>query len=232
MISTCAFPMIEEESERADPLRITVRSLRAQHDGAEIQVQLLIEDGVHCEQKSVLLTPEQYTELKPRRGEISQDAYEALEAAGELCRAIRSGESLLSFGGNSVGMLTMKLSKKGYSRDVAAKAAQQLLLRGLINEEADAVREVERSLSKLWGKKRIRAHLWSRGFGEVALERADRFLADVDFSAQCRTLIQKHYGEVPQDTEEYKRMMAFLSRYGYSVGEIRAAVGQMRKEYE
>ena len=212
----------------ADSLRITVRALRAQHDGAEVQVQILIEDGTHCEQKSILLTMEQYTELKPRRGLISEEAYEALEAAGELCRAIRSGEGLLSFGSNSVGMLTMKLSKKGYSREVAARAAKHLLERGLIDEEKDAVREVERACCKLWGKKRIRAHLWSRGFGDAALASADRFLEEVDFEALCRALIQKHYGDVPSDADEYKRMMAFLSRYGYSVSEIRAAVSELR----
>lgn len=228
MISTCVSPMIDHSTQTDGP-RITVRTLRAQHDGAEVQLQVLIEDGAHCEQKSILLTTEQYTELKPRRGEISREAYEALEAAGELCRAIRSGESLLSFGANSVGMLVVKLSKKGYSRDIAAKAAKQLLERGLINEEADVTREVERSLSKLWGKKRIRAHLWSRGFGDAALCSADRFLEKVDFVAACRQLIQKHYGEVPCDADEYRRMLSFLSRYGYSVGEIRAAVSVLKK---
>ena len=230
MISTCVFPMIEDRG--ADSLRITVRALRAQHEGAEVLVQILVEDSAHCEQKSILLTTEQYSELKPRRGEISQEEYEALEAAGELCRAIRSGESLLSFGSNSVGMLTLKLSKKGFSRDVAARAAKHLLLRGLIHEEADAVREVERSLSKLWGRKRIRTHLWSRGFGEKALASAEQFLDEVDFVAPCCALIQKHFGDVPRESDEWKRMMAFLSRYGYSVGEIRAALDRMRKEHE
>jgi len=231
-ISTYASPMTENNTQATDALRITVRALRAQHDGAEVQVQLLLESGAHCEQKSLLLTMEQYTALKPRRGVISQEEYERIEAAGELCRAIRSGESLLSFGANSFRTLAMKLTKKGYSREVATAAAEQLLSRGLIDEEKDAQREVERSLRKLWGEKRIRAHLWSRGFGAEAVESALSLLGEVDFAGQCRALIEKHYGDVPRDADEYRRMMGFLSRYGYSVSEIRAAIGALRRADE
>ena len=35
-----------------NPLTITVKSLRAQHDGAEILVSVLLEDGEHREQKN------------------------------------------------------------------------------------------------------------------------------------------------------------------------------------
>ena len=34
----------------ANPLRITIRALRAQHEGAEMLVQLLLENGEHQEQ--------------------------------------------------------------------------------------------------------------------------------------------------------------------------------------
>ena len=41
------------------PLRITVRSLRAQHDGAEILVGVVLEDGEHREQKSLFMMQKQ-----------------------------------------------------------------------------------------------------------------------------------------------------------------------------
>ena len=112
----------------ASPLTITVRALRAQHEGAEMLVQLLLENGEHQEQKSLVITTEQYCEFKLTRGLISEEVYEQLEEAAELCRALRSGESLLSYGANSVQALTRKLIGKGYKREVAAQAAERLAI--------------------------------------------------------------------------------------------------------
>lgn len=228
MISTCVSPTTVSESKEEHGIRITLRSLRAQNDGAEIQLQFTLENGTQCEQKTILLTTEQYTELKPRRGEISEELYESLEAAGELCRAIRSGESLLSYGANSTSMLTLKLMRKGYSRETATAAAQKLLSMGLIDEVRDACREVDRALAKLWGRKRIRDRLYSRGFSSQTVREAEERLSDVDFADRCATLIRKHYATIPDEADELRRMMALLSRYGYSVSEIRAAITACR----
>lgn len=208
---------------KALPLTVTVRSLRAQNDGAEVLVQVLLENGEHQEQRSLPLTMEQYCALKPTRGVISEEAYERLEEASLFCRALRNGESLLSYGANSVQTLTRKLVQRGYPRDVASAAAAHLEARGLIDEEKDMKREVEKSLRKLWGAKRISAHLWSRGFDHEVLSALPALLEEVDFVANCVALVRKHYGALPDDAEELRRMTAFLSRYGYSLPEIRAA---------
>ena len=55
-------------------------------------------------------------------------------------------------------------------------------------------------------------------------------LDDIDFSQHCAVLIQKHYGEVPTDVDEHRRMIASLSRYGYSIGEIREAIRLLREQ--
>ncbi len=208
----------------ATPLTITVRALRAQHEGAEMLVQLLLENGEHQEQKSLVITTEQYCEFNLTRGAITEEVYERLEEAAELCRALRSGESLLSYGANSVQALTRKLISKGYKREVAAAAAERLAGYGLIDEERDMRREVEKCLRKLWGTKRISAHLWSKGYAAETMQGLAELLADVDFSQNCAALIQKHYGEAPTDADEHRRMIASLSRYGYSIGEIREAI--------
>ncbi len=211
------------------PLTITVRALRAQHEGAEMLVQLLLENGEHQEQKSLVLTTEQYCELKPQRGPISEEEYERLEEAAELCRALRSGESLLSYGANSVQALTRKLIGKGYKRDVAAAAAERLAGYGLIDEERDMQREVEKCLRKLWGSKRISSHLWSKGYAAETMQGLPALLEDVDFAQNCAAMIQKHYGGVPIDGDEYRRMIASLSRYGYSISEIREATRRLKE---
>ena len=212
----------------ANPLTITIRALRAQHEGAEMLVQLLLENGEHQEQKSLVITTEQYCELNLTRGQITEEVYEKIEEASELCRALRSGESLLSYGANSVQALTRKLIGKGYKREVAAEAAERLAGYGLINEERDMKREVEKCLHKLWGSKRISAHLWTKGYAHETMQGLFELLQEIDFSENCAALIKKHYGEVPTDADEHRRMIASLSRYGYSIGEIREAIRRLR----
>lgn len=213
----------------ANPLTITIRALRAQHEGAEMLVQLLLENGEHQEQKSLVITTEQYCEFNLTKGIIDEETYERIEEAAELCRALRSGESLLSYGANSVQALTRKLVGKGYRRDVAAQAAERLANYGLIDEARDMEREVEKCLRKLWGAKRISAHLWGKGYAQETMQGLSDLLQDVDFSQNCAGLIKKHYGEVPIDADEHRRMIASLSRYGYSIGEIREAIRLLRQ---
>lgn len=212
-----------------NPFTITIRALRAQHEGAEMLVQLLLENGEHQEQKSLVITTEQYCDFNLTRGPISEETYEKIEEAAELCRALRSGESLLSYGANSVQALTRKLIGKGYNREVAAQAAERLADYGLIDEERDMQREVEKCLRKLWGSKRISAHLWSKGYAAETMQVLPSLLADVDFSQNCAALIKKHYGSVPSDADEHRRMIASLSRYGYSIGEIREAIHSLKE---
>ena len=213
----------------ANPLTITIRALRAQHEGAEMVVQLLLENGEHQEHKSLVITTEQYCEFNLTKGPITEEVYERLEEAAELCRALRSGESLLSYGANSVQALTRKLIGKGYRRDVAALAAERLAGYGLIDEARDMKREVEKCLRKLWGSKRISAHLWSKGYAAETMQGLSQLMENIDFSQNCAMLIQKHYGEVPSEADEHRRMIASLSRYGYSIGEIREAIKLLRQ---
>jgi len=205
-------------------LRITVRALRAQNEGSEVAVRVLLEDGEHQEERRLVLAVEQYCSLKLKCGVIDEETFDRIEACATLCRAIRCGEGLLSYGSNSEQMLVQKLMRKGFGREVAREAAAHLRRIGLINEEKDMRRETEKCLKKLWGAKRIREHIWSRGFGKDAMVELNELLQTVDFSENCATLIRKHYGQLPADSEEKRRMLAFLGRYGYTISEIREAM--------
>lgn len=206
------------------PITVTIRSLRAQNEGAEVALQVLLESGEHREHKTLVLTMEQYCDLHPTRGVISEELYERLEEASLYCKALRSGENLLSYGANSAKHLAAKLVRRGYPRELSATVAAHLCEVGLIDEDRDMRREVEKCLRKLWGAKRISAHLWSRGFDSEVLATLPELLAEVDFVGNCAALIQKHYGTVPTDPAELRRITASLSRYGYSLAEIRAAM--------
>ena len=216
--------MTFSEMSTSPLLTITVRTLRAQHEGAEILVGVVLESGEHREQKNLILTVEQYTELRPEKGIISEELYERLEEASALCSAIRVGENLLSYGANSAKMLAQKIARHGFRREVAQAAAQKLCERGLIDEERDMRREVEKCLRKLWGSKRISTHLWSRGFDQEIMKALPTMLEEVDFVEHCAALIRKHYGVLPTDTSDQKKMIVSLGRYGYSLGEIREAI--------
>ena len=202
---------------------IRITRLRVQNSESEVAVQIVFENGEHREQKSLLLTMDQYCELRPVKGEISEEQYEELERASELCMALRCGEHLLSYGSNSVSVLSAKIVKRGFSSKVAAEAAGMLCEMGLIDEEADVRREVEKCVRKLWGGRRIRAHLWSRGFASESLAQLPMLLEQIDFAGNCERLICKHYGGVPEDADERRRMTDRLCRYGYTISEIREA---------
>lgn len=211
------------ESLRGGRLVIRVRNLRVQHDGAEVSVGIVIECGEHREQKALVIRTEQYCELKPTVGEITEEIYERLEAAALLCSALRSGEHLLSYGANSAQMLVRKLMQRGFSKEVASAAVEHLCESGLINEREDLRREVEKCLRKLWGAKRISAHLWSRGFDQEVIRELPLLLEEVDFVGNCAAYIRKHYSELPESPADRKKLVAALCRYGYSLGEIREA---------
>lgn len=204
-------------------LKITIRYLCAQNSGTEISVGVLIESGEHCEQKNLIVTAEQYSEWKLCRGEISEETYEMLEEATLFCKALRSGEHLLAYGANTKQMLARKLTQKGFSRDIANRAVERLCQIGLLDEEKDLQREVEKCLRKLWGSKRISSHLWSKGFAAEVMELLPSILEKVNFFENCASLIRKHYGDIPKEPSEQKRMIASLSRYGYSLSEIKNA---------
>lgn len=211
-------------------IKILITRLRAQNSESEVAVQIVLENGEHREQKSLLLTMEQYCELMPVKGEISEEQYEELERASELCMALRCGEHLLSYGSNSVSALSAKIVRRGFSAKVAAEAAERLCEMGLIDEVSDVRREVEKCVRKLWGAKRIRAHLWSRGFASESLAELPVLLEQIDFVENCTRLIQKHYGSIPTDADERRRLTDRLCRYGYSITEIREAFRSIQAE--
>ena len=54
-------------------VRISILRITSQNAGSEVSVRVVLENGEHREQKSLLLTMEQYCEIKPQKGEISEE---------------------------------------------------------------------------------------------------------------------------------------------------------------
>lgn len=217
------------EFDETEPLKITIESIRAQKNGEEMQITAVIENGSARDVHKLVILTEQYCALKPKKGAITEEQFDALETAARLCGALRSGQSALSYGSASVLHLTQKIMRHGYSKEEALAAAERLRDAGLINEDDQLAREVEKCLRKFWGARRIQSHLWAKGFSKETLSALPSLLEPVDFAENCAALIRKHYGALPQDPADRKKLYASLARYGYSPEEIRAAFRLIQK---
>ena len=211
------------------PIAISVVSIRAQNNGAEMAVTVVMENGAARDVRKFVILTEQYCSLKPAKGPITEAQFEAIESASRLCGALRSGQSALSYGSASVLHLTRKIMRRGYTKEEAAAAAERLRDAGLVNEDDDLAREVEKCLRKLWGARRIRSHLWSKGFAKETLEALPSLLAEVDFAANCAALIRSRCGSVPTDPQARQKLFAALARYGYSPDQIREGMKYVQK---
>ena len=181
---------------------IEIKSLRAADSGSVILCEIKICDEDCNEKRTYRLLPEQYKELRLAKGEISEDDLSNILDADELCRALRSGRASLAYSASSEAALKQKLRTKGFSARAAQAAVDRLTNENAITEEDDAAREAEKCLRKLWGQKRISAHLWSRGFASEAIAELSSVLEDVDFSENCAELIRKKYRTPPTDPTE------------------------------
>ncbi len=217
-------------TQNGGELRLFVRSVQARNNGAQIAVNVSVENGEHRENRCFLLTAGQYYDLNVKKGELSEEAFDRLEAASRFCRAVGCGENLLSYGSNSVHALTNKIMRHGYTKEEASCAASYLESIGLIDERADLCREVEKCLNKHWGARRIQGHLWSRGYGQGALEELPEILEQVDFPDHCAKLIRKRFGGSPKDRDERNRMVASLYRYGYGLDQIKEAFRRLENK--
>ena len=211
------------DSGKPSPLEISVSSIRTRNEGAEMEVTVVMGNGTVRDVRKLVILTEQYCELNPKKGPISEEQFEALETASRLCGALQSGQSALSYGSASVLHLACKIMKKGYSKEEATAAAERLQALGLINENSNLEAEVNKCLRKLWGARRIQSHLWTKGFSKKTLESLPLLLEDVDFPANCAALISKHHASLPADPDAQKKLFASLVRYGYSAQEIRQA---------
>ena len=166
-----------------------------------------------------------YVKLGLSKGECSCELFDKLEHESKVYEAYKRGMCVLGFGACSQKMLVSKLIAKGYERAVAAEAVLRIVKAGYLCEKDGALREAERGVGKLWGARRIRAGLVSKGYSSEAIDEAMFALEDagVDFQKNCVKLIESKYKKIPTDRLEIQKLLAAVCRYGYSLGEVKAA---------
>ena len=206
-------------------MQIEICSLSAAGED-EIAVSIEMRAADRSEKRRLVIPSEIYIELGLAKGECSRELYDTLEREAEIYTAYRRGLAILGYGACSKRMLTSKLISKGLDRSIAGIAVEKIESRGYIAEDASARREAERCAAKLWGESRIRAHLNSKGYGEDAVDDAMFSLEDagVDFGENCVKLVESKCKCIPTDKLAMQKLIASISRYGYSLSEVKNAI--------
>ena len=205
---------------------MTVEILSLSARGSEsVAVSFAISDGEHTQKETLLVGADTVVSLKLRVGECEAEMYDKVLDASLLYEAVRKALNILGYGACSERMLIRKLTVKGISLDIAKRAARELVRSGYIDPSADAAREAEKCVSKLWGRIRIIAELRKKGYGDGEIKSALYALEDseVDFVGICAERIRRTVDCIPTDPADKRRLAASLSRYGFSNSEIKEA---------
>lgn len=210
-------------------MTITVDAITDINEGEQACISITISNGKDEESVKLTLLTEQYADLRIKKGDISRERFDEIERAADICKAYKKGLFLLGYGATSEKNLIYKLKSKGFDSDISAEAAKMLLDKGYIRENDDAERIAEQCLSKLWGRKRIIAHLFSKGFSDNAVKGVDEYLDEVDFVSNCARLIKRDHKRQldaairQKDRTEMNKLFSSLVRMGYSFSEIKEA---------
>lgn len=208
-------------------MTVFITSIGAVNAGEEIRIAFEIRgDGTeHIQRESFMISSRKYLVMGLEKGETTADVYETVAREAEVWSAVKRGVALLNYGACSEKALRIKLSAKGFDKEIAAEAVMEISSMGVMNAERDAFREAQKCLDKLWGKRRITAELFAKGYSSEAVAFAMSGLeeAGVDYAENCLRLMQKRKTKIADDLREKQRIFAAMSRYGYSASEINEA---------
>jgi SOS response regulatory protein OraA/RecX len=207
-------------------MEIYLSSIRAGELG-EIAVIFELRDMEKRSTSRFLISDARYAELALSVGMSDRETYDEVEREARIYATYKKALYLLGFSSCSKKMLKRKLLDKGYEAEFSAVALDRLEASGLFREDDFALREAEKCLQKLWGEGRIRAHLYDKGYSREAVDSVFFAFEDqgVDFNENCAALVKKKFSNIPTDKKEMQKVIAALSRYGYSLSQIKRALG-------
>ena len=180
-----------------------------------------------------ILSPEQYKEYGTKAGEtISEEVMQAMRTDMQFYSAVRRAYDILSYGENTKNQLIYKLVKRGFKRPLAIQVAEYMKEKGYIDEREQLLSYSNQlATKKYYGRERILSEVVKHGFERDYVESIlMESLKEVDFVENCAYLIRRKYGQIPKDLNEFKKMIASLVRYGYSISEVKLAVRRVSKE--
>lgn len=186
-------------------------------EGGVVRLTVIEERFEGDVRRAYSLPAEAYERLgAPAAGEpVDDETLSALAEAEGQMKATEKAVSLLSYGDNSCRGLYRKLRSRGYDSETAEAAVARMLQKGYIREEEQARRlAIACATRKLWGRRRIVAHLCEKGYDTALTRRViEEAEADgeINFAETAKDLIEKKLGE-DAPAEERRKL---LYRYGY-----------------
>ena len=164
------------------------------------------------------VNPALYAEIgSPNVGdELSTEQLSAVKYADELYRARKKALSLLAFADNNERNLRMKLSRAGFSREMAEGVCSEMVSLGYINEKKQLERLIlTEANTKLRGPSKIVPALIAKGYSSSDIREVMHRLVDlgeVDFKKNAKSLLEK---KLPDASAEEKKK--FLYKNGYKI---------------
>lgn len=210
---------------------IEIKNITGTAQGDIIHLDIEMSDGIRNSQRvSFKLLASQYIDMRISKGPISESDYDTIAFESDVCEAYLRALGILAFAPNTAHTLKLKLRRRGFGAEVAEQTVKLLSDKGFIDDEAELEREIEHCLRKMWGGRRIISHLYQKGFDDETKARAENVLSEVDFSKNCLRLLMQKCSFLPSDPSELRKVIAFLSRYGYTMSEIRYALSHFGKD--
>ena len=149
----------------------------------------------------------------------------------EIRRAREKALILLSYSDYTEKRIREKLKASGFSDEVTEQVIFYLNERGYI-DEAKFLKSfcyycVEK---KLYGKRKLLAAINEKGFDrECVEEELENILSDFDFVEICKKQIEKAKRTDISDRASREKLIASLSRKGFSLSEIKEAIIQVMR---
>ena len=175
----------------------------------------------------MLVSEDQYERFDIEEGEIIDDKrFLAIREEMLFDNARRAAFSILSCGENNKKSLIMKLQNKGFSYELCKNMALYMEHRGYIDEKKQIGLLCDTFLKKKYGRIKIINELVTKGYRrEDVSEYVQNELADIDFAGNCAYIIRNKFIPLPAvSSEDFKKMMGALMRYGYNFAEIKEAL--------
>ena len=143
---------------------------------------------------------------------------ELIEFLSQKLKAIKYASYLLQFSDKSEKALRLKMKEKEYPDEVIDEALNIMRSSGIISDENLCLKKyISFANSKLYGPRRIKQELYSKGFGYEDIKNAEN-LAQIDFDELCLELCEKLLkgGKTDlSDKNDRDKFKAKLARYGY-----------------
>lgn len=201
----------------------TVESVSESPAGISVSVRIVRDGADENEIAELLISPElwEWGRLKAA-AVLSEEDYFRMEHHAAFSRSLARMRGILSFSGQSRRQLIHRLRQYGFDDEICGETADYAVEHGLVREEAQAEHAVEVYLRrKYWGRRRITAELTARGYDADVIRAAVDSVPEEEFLRALRLIIEKKYGEPPQNPQERQKMVLSLLRLGYSGSEIK-----------